>query len=221
MKTKAITVFLCLLLTLPLLEGCGKSAQPDPISVEDVPAEMRQKLQAARDAEPITIPAEEWTVDTLCQAIYINGEQLTLPCTPNDLLAEGFEIREDKEHRISYNEEIKRGTGFLTYYGTRIGGFAVEHCESEEEVLDAPLRYLSLSFYNNEPEERSPISVNGVALGSEMQSTRDRLYFMDVYSEVEEEGYLQLTKTIDTFDITCVYSDNKLENISIHFNTEN
>lgn len=222
MKTKAIAAFLCLLLTLPLLEGCGKSApaQPEPISVEDVPAEVRQKLQAAREAEPITIPAEEWTVDTLCQAIYINGEQLTLPYTLNDLLGEGFEIREDDDHQIRYIETKKRATGFLTYYGRSIGIFYVDNCESIEDVFDAPLLLLSLSFDYDEPEECSPISINGVALDSTIQLSKDRLYFMDVNSQNEERGALQLKKTIGSFSITCTHGDNKLKTISIYFNID-
>lgn len=222
MKTKVIAVFLCLLLTLPLLVGCGKSEseQPESVSVEDVPDEVKQKLQAALDVEPITIPAEEWTIDTICQATYINGKNLSVPCTLRDL-GEGFEILEDNTNKVTFNESNHRAGGLLTYYGTYIGGFTVDDCNSEDEIFDAPLSYLRISFDKINDNVVSPVSCNGFGSGKTINMMKDRLYFMDVNTENEEEGYLFLEKTIGNFSISCIYAHGKTTDFSIHFNTEN
>ena len=108
MKVKALTAFLCLLLAFPVLSGCGKhpdtetelsvteSQMTEKQNVSEIPDEVKQRLQAALDTEPITIPAEEWTVDTICQATYINGKNLTIPCTLHDF-GDGFEICETED----------------------------------------------------------------------------------------------------------------------------
>lgn len=123
MKAKAIAAFLCLLLTIPMLGGCGKQAEPESavsagesqaVSAEGIPEDVQQTLQAALDAEPITIPAEEWTVDTICQATYINGKNLSIPCTLRDF-GEGFEVCETEDFPYTVLERLNGATCSISY----------------------------------------------------------------------------------------------------------
>lgn len=225
MKHKTYALLLCALLTFPLMTGCDtKNTDESALSasnaqktdVQDIPDDVQKSLQAALDAEPITIPAEEWTIETLCQAIYVNGKNLTVPCTIHDL-GEGFAVLEDDSHSIIFSESSGRAGGHLTYYGTYIGSFAVKECDSKEKIADSPIIMLDLVFEKFENPETAPFSCNGFGFGRTKEEMMERLYFMDVYQESEEENYCILETDIDALHLICNYSQDKLKNFTIQF----
>lgn len=225
MKIKIYELMLCALVILPLMTGCDtKNADDSVPSVSDVqktdaqgiPDDVQKSLQAALDEEPITIPAEEWTIETVCQATYINGINLTVPCTLNDL-GEGFAVQESEGFPIAINEDNHRATAPLTYYGRYIGTVVVEDCDSEEDFLDSPIKILYLSFDEFEHTDISPVSCNGFGLNGTVDMLKKRLSFMDISYADEENDYYQFTKTIDNFEIQCTYSETGLTSFTIGF----
>ncbi len=225
MKIKSHALLFCALLTIPFMTGCDtKNADDSAICVSDaqktdaqgIPDDLQKSLQAALDAEPITIPAEEWTIETLCQATYINGKNLTVPCTLNDL-GEGFAVLEDDSHSVIFSESSRRAGGHLTYYGTYIGSFAVKDCDSKEKIADSPVIMLDLVFEKFENGETAPFSCNGFSFGGTKEEMMERLYFMDVYQESKEENYCILNADIEDLHLICNFSQDHLKNFSIQF----
>lgn len=188
-------------------------------SVSEIPDDVRQKLQAALDVDPITIPAEEWTAETLCQAIYINGEPLSVPCTLHDL-GVGFAIQETEEHPLSINDSTHRASASITYYGNYIGGVVVTDCENKEDFYDAPICKLVFSFEDNLEMDDIPISLNGLGIHATYKAQAEHLAFMDLYDTDEATSYYRYTKKIDDIEIKCTYMDDMLKIVTIGFQNE-
>ncbi len=143
-------------------------------------------------------------------------KNLTVPCTLNDL-GEGVAVLEDDTHSVIFSESSGRAGGHLTYYGTYIGSFAVKDCDSKEKIADSPIIMLDLVFEKFENGETAPFSCNGFGFGGTKEEMMERLYFMDVYQESEEENYCVLETDIDALHLICNYSQDKLKNFSIQF----
>ncbi|MDE5769777.1 MAG: hypothetical protein K2H82_10375 [Oscillospiraceae bacterium] len=228
MKKKLI---LFLIFAVSLFGGCGRqdsmtsevsSVESQDIadnSVSEIPDDVRQKLQAALDIDPITIPAEEWTAETLCQAIYINGEPLSIPCTLHSL-GEGFAIQETEEHPISINESTHRAGTLITYYGNDIGGVVVADCENKEDFFDAPIYNLFFSFENSLDTDAIPFSLNGLGFCANHEAQVEHLAFMDLYDTDEATSYYRYTKKIDGIEIKCTYMNDNLDSATIRFLNE-
>lgn len=226
MKTKAIATFLSLLLTIPLLEGCEKRTEAEPVlsaaesqaaSAEEIPDEVKQKLQAALDADPIMIPAEDWTVDTICQATYFLGKNISVPCTLSDF-GDGLELIEnDTDCPISYDQDTHIASGFLTYYGTFIGGFVVKDCNSKDDIFHAPIQLLNITFNETDSETISPISCNGVGLDDSKEAIEHDLAFMDITTQDEAKGFYTLEKRFHDGGIFFTFSDNAVKTVRIRF----
>lgn len=224
----SLASLLCVLLTIPMISGCGKQSETNmTLSVSDtqetganseqslseIPDDVKQKLQEVLDAEPINIPAEEWTIETLCQAIYINGKNLKIPCTLRDL-GEGFAVLEDDSHSIVFSESSRQAGGHLTYYGTYIGSFSVKDCDSKEKISDSPIIMLDLVFDEFKENEIAPFSCNGFGFGETKEMMFERLYFMDVYQESQEKNYCVLEADIEDMHLICNFSEDKLSNFT-------
>lgn len=224
MNKKAMTFLFVCILSAAILSGCDKSDAPSS-EVErlqslasinpDVPNEAVQRLQTALEAEPITIKKEDWTLDTICQATYINGKNLTIPCTLRDL-GEGFEILEDEKHRFVFNEERHTITTYMTYYGSPVVLVQVKDCESVDDFWDAPVK--SLMFTINEINDNHdvifPVSVNGVTLCSGIETKKERMYFMDVEWEHKPSGSYSMGKFSKEFGIGCSYVENEVRSLN-------
>lgn len=225
MKIKTYALLFFALLTIPHMTGCDTKNADDSalaasdaqkIDVQGIPNDVQKSLQAALDAEPINIPAEEWTIETLCQASYINGKNLKIPCTLRDL-GEGFAVLEDDSHLIVFSESSGRAGGHLTYYGTYIGSFSVKDCDSKEKISDSPIIMLDLVFDEFKENEIAPFSCNGFGFGETKEMMFERLYFMDVYQESQERNYCVLVADIEDMHLICNYSQDKLKNFTVVF----
>ena len=98
-------LLLCLFWPMVICLGCNKKERAD--NSRDVPLSI-ESANSALNTEPITLPKEEWTLDTICQATYINGKNLQVPCTIHDLGNE-FNIKEINENdNFAYNEGLGR-----------------------------------------------------------------------------------------------------------------
>jgi hypothetical protein len=227
MKSKTVAIFLCLLLAVPFMNGCSKrnetgnavsdSQSDDDTSGTGIPDEAKQKLQAALDVEPITIPPEEWTVDTICQVTYFLGKNISIPCTLSDF-GDGLELIEnDTNCPISFDQDTHIASGFLTYYGTFIGGFVVKECNSIVDIFHAPIQMLNITFNETDSELVSPISCNGVGLGDSEKTIEHELAFMNITTQDETKGFYSLEKKFLDGGIFVTFSDNAVKAVRIRF----
>jgi hypothetical protein len=228
MKSKTLAVFLCLLLAVPFMNGCGKqlemgSAVTDSQSGDDspetvIPDEAKQKLQAALDVEPITIPAEEWTVDTICQSTYFLGKNISVPCTLSDF-GEGLEIMENDEYSITFDEKAGIAGGLLTYYGTCVGHVVLSHCSSKDDIFKSPIMEISISLDKSNEVIPSLISCNGAGLGDSRNVLNHELAFMDEMNDsmTRNDDYCVLEKKIENFRLSCIFSDEMIDSFTIQF----
>lgn len=226
MKKKIFSVLLCITMLTCSLTGCGaeddssvdstvEQSQSIEYETTEIPIEIKNKLQAARDSEPIMIPADEWTIDTVCSVTYINGEKMSIPCTLRDL-GDGFEIMEDEDHEFYFKEESRSANGYLSYYGKEVAGFSVKDCQSVDDVYDSPLN--SLLFINrNGSDNVFPISVNGVTIGDASDLMIDRLFFMNKSESLwdEEKHTYSMHYDVDNLHIDCICKENSVFQISI------
>ncbi|MDE5793077.1 MAG: hypothetical protein K2H66_06085 [Oscillospiraceae bacterium] len=233
MKKNCTLCFLfCTVMLLSMTEGCDNDSNTGNESADNnqsvtqvsdesskIPPDVRKKLDEALNAEPIKIPAEEWTVDTICNATYINGEKISVPLTLHGL-GEGFEILEDDSHSIILNSNNQRAAAYLTYYGTYIGNFTVKDCNSEEDIFDAPIIMLSLAFSEFDHQKIVPFSCNGFSVGDSEDKMKERLYFMGVYKESQENGYCVLEKDIEDLHLICNFFEGNLDSFTFLFQSD-
>lgn len=221
MKTKLISIILAC--SLLIATGCQEkkklSNDKDERSIfvtENEIINNDEKNETTTNVEETTIPASEWTRDTVCNSILINGNVFSLPFTLRDL-GEGIEIMDDEKHKFTYYSENKILTGYLSYYGEQVAMFGVYDCESIEEAYDSPIS--SISFLGNIKSNSYsfPVSINGVTIGDSSQTMLDKLYFMSehtAYTNEETKSYGLLFTDLP-FSVFCLSSNDKVIKISI------
>lgn len=188
MKTKLAIALLCIALNVPLMGGCGQNnshsanevsiVQSGNESSEGIPEEVKQKLTAVLEKEPVAVPADGWTDAKLLDVIYINGEKLTMPFKVKDL-GEGIDIRTDGDNYVSGTSLSGQSssTATLTYYGTECGIATVREELSPEEFESHGISFISFSTLSSETPEIYPISINGVTIGASYDDIVERLGF--------------------------------------------
>lgn len=227
MKRKMIALALCSLMSSYACCGCNpagnesknqqtSSSQTSDAATAGIPEDVRAKLQAALDAPPIKLRADEWTEETVKDAIYISGEKLKEPLTLRDF-GEGLEVRNDDT--LTFHKGL--AIGFFRYHGMDIATFAVKNCDSFEEIYDCPLT--ALNFYDldgdNLMETNYPIAINGVSIGSSVDKANERLQFMELDTELanDKKGYYGYLYEGDTMNLVVSVINNKVNNINLDF----
>ena len=120
MKRKILSLFLCSVMLIGSVCGC----------------ESKNNLS---NSPVITdISAEEWTTEKLCEAVLINGKNISPICTLREF-GDEFEIDTNDELGLVYREDNKSATSSLAYNGYDVGSFGVMQCEGEDKVFDSPL----------------------------------------------------------------------------------
>lgn len=225
-KNCTLCFLLCAVMLLSMTGGCGNDSNTGNESTDNnqsvtqmsdesskIPADVQKKLDEALNAEPISILAEEWTVDTICDATYINGKKLSLPFTIKDLGA-GFEVMEDTGLEPFYNENKEFVIGYISYYGNKVGSFSIFNCNDIEKMRDFPLTSLEFT-YEDGNEATFPVSLNGVSIGADADFMKERLYFMersDDFGNDDETFCYQFIN--DDFESKCFCMNNKVYDIS-------
>ena len=221
MKVKKVIITLCTLMSITMICGCSASQEDSKKSQDmesnfssEVPDSLRQKIQDSLDSVPISIPADDWTTETLCQAISINGTPIAIPCTLRDL-GDGFAIQQSEEFPIAINELNHRATAPVEYFGKYLGSVVVTDCNSEDEILDSPIYYLFLSFDVLYDTGISPIAINGIGIEGTPEMQQKHLYFMELQSKDETNEFYSYKIEIENTALTCTYKDNKLKDVTI------
>lgn len=233
MKRKMIALALCSLMSAYACCGCNpagnesknqqtSSTQTSDAATAGIPEDVRAKLQAALDAPPIELPTDEWTEETVKDAIYISGEKLKEPLTLRDF-GEGLEVRNDETLTIMENANLINAA--LTYYGVNIASCAVKDCTSLDDIYDCPLLYIS--FYNSKEdlvelsELTHPIAINGVSMGSNLYKAEERLIFMTKDEIVNKESnniHYAFTYESSSTDLVYTIIDDVVIGITLRFN---
>ena len=168
MKFKRSAVVLTAIMMM-YASGCANSEKnenadkADKIEKSNSSAVTTTVASTVSMPEPIPVPEGGWTDETIKDVIYINGKNLQLPCTIDDL-GDGFEIVPDKEADKEL-EEKGSATYKLNYYGYNVGqlyknesdkilSIYFEACESET----------SCNVRADYPD--IPFSINGLTIGT-------------------------------------------------------
>ncbi|MBR5512838.1 MAG: hypothetical protein IKV85_02480 [Ruminococcus sp.] len=201
MKRKILSVFLCSIIMSGAICSCG-----------------HDEIVTQTGGNVITdISTEEWTTEKLCEAVLINGKNISPICTLHDF-GDEFEIDTKDELGLVYREDNQSANAGILFSGKRVGGFSVMQCNGEDKVFDSPLNSIIFDLESDE-EIEYPVSVNGVTIGSSSEIMLKNLYFMEKsdYSwDDEKKSYALHYKTTE-IDISVFSTENKVDYISIRF----
>ncbi len=220
MKRKILYLFLCSLMMAGGVFGCESKSdlsQSGSSTITDIPAEAMERLNKAHDIEPVIAPKEEWDTEKICNSFYINGKQIDYPFTINDLGNE-FEMIDTEEYKFKYNEEKKKISCYLTYYGDVVAYVGIDDCDNPTAVLDWPIDTI---IFTNEASKRKvfPVSFNGVTVGDSEERMFENLPFMKVYeaglSSDDIDYYLSYEN--DDINVRCHSTEGKVNLTSINF----
>lgn len=201
MKRKIYSLFLCSMILLGAICSCG-----------------HDEIVTQTGGNVITdISAEEWTTEKLCEAVLINGKNISPICTLREF-GDGFEIDTNDELGLVYREDNKSANAGILFSGKRVGYFSVMQCESEDKVFDSPLNSIIFDLESDEKIEY-PVSVNGVTIGSSSETMLKNLYFMEKsdYSWDDEKKTYTLDFKTEEFTIKVICRDDCVNHISIRF----
>ena len=199
MKRKILSLFLCSVMLIGSVCGC----------------ESKNNLS---NSPVITdISAEEWTTEKLCEAVLINGKNISPICTLREF-GDEFEIDTNDDLGLVYREDNQSANAGILFSGKRVGGFSVMQCEGEDKVFDSPLNSIIFDLESDEKIEY-PVSINGVTIGSSSETMLKNLYFMEKsdYSWDDEKKTYTLDFKTEEFTIKVICRDDCVNHILIRF----
>lgn len=190
MKKQICTLLLCgcLLCSAGCSDGEQASSAVDVLvdaNSQTMPDDVKSKLLAVLDTEPVQHAAENWTQEAVKSVIYINGQPMKDTVTLKDL-GDGLKIREDDTLDI----RGEKSNGFLTYYGVKFASCIVDHADSVNEMYERPLEYLAFHIDDDNDMDSTiyPIAINGVTIGTTFDETETRLTFMNKTENFDSEN---------------------------------
>lgn len=201
MKRKILSVFLCSIIMSWAICSCG-----------------HDEIVTQTGGNVITdISAEEWTTEKLCEAVLINGKNISPICTLHDF-GDEFEIDTNDELGLVYREDNQSANAGILFSGKRVGYFSVMQCNGEDKVFDSPLNSIIFDLESDEKIEY-PVSVNGVTIGSSSETMLKNLYFMEKsdYSWDDEKKTYTLDFKTEEFTIKVICRDDCVNHILIRF----
>ena len=199
MKRKILSLFLCSVMLIGSVCGC----------------ESKNNLS---NSPVITdISAEEWTTEKLCEAVLINGKNISPICTLREF-GDEFEIDTNDELGLVYREDNQSANAGILFSGKRVGYFSVMQCNGEDKVFDSPLNSIIFDLESDEKIEY-PVFINGVTIGSSSETMLKNLYFMEKsdYSWDDEKKTYTLDFKTEEFTIKVICRDDCVNHILIRF----
>ena len=147
--------------------GCGKVDNSGK-SEKSSPSSLAQSAASTVSMpDPVPVPEGGWTDETIKDVIYINGKNLELPCTIDDL-GDGFEIEPNEEA----DKEMKADGSavyHLNYCGNFVGFAGMRESDKiyllDFDAFDSPI----------EDYPDIPFSINGVTIGTPFSEVRERM----------------------------------------------
>ena len=165
MKKQVIATFLALMLTVPLMSGCGKQSEQPDSAIESTAAETSaaaDTTDSAQEDETFTYDGtfNEEVFQHITQNIELFGHKVSMPCTLEDHpyvdTEYSFVI-----YSLYFNEQQ---IGQITYN--------CDHELSETELKTLPFCNLSVSQYT---ADQNDSSISGFTLQDTFQQVQDAL----------------------------------------------
>jgi len=216
MKKKLLCLTAAVILAFSM-SGCGDVS--DSSSVESA-AEAAANTESVEtppelpDIEPVPVPEGGWTEETIQDVIYINGKNVHLPCKFEEF-GDGFEISID-EYTNFYEDENYAFLNFK-YNDVMIGGMNIDNCNNQDELKSGDIIYLGCStdYLEDGSDNRVPISINGVTIGSSKEEVENHLGF-DMTEIVKDSDY-STNAQIGNFSISLIIENNTVDIMTIAY----
>lgn len=174
------------------------------------------------EIKTIEPPENGWTLDTLNEVLYLNGQQIQLPLMFNTL-KDGYEIR-DKIYNDTSNFDNDVVGGYLYYENNLIAMVAFNELENDIEIL-------SIAFFRDDYKDNQDvskyISINGFGLQSDINDIYSCLgneYINEsellVY-DIKGSNFIITIPNISDFGISLRYLDKEKYDILIGGDNQN
>lgn len=210
---RIIYTLLCSTLIFGVATGCEKNKNEnviDKLSVSqdsnnsaEVPDSVKEKLAEAHDIISINPSNSKPTDEEVLSSIYINGNQLSMPFTLNDL-GDAFQLVDNEEHSIMYDENKHQLKATITYYGKAVGTVRIDECNDVSNASDCPVE--SIVFTKDfDTTAVFPCSINGVSIDDNAERMLENLSFAEVLSKDSSDGskFYSVSYDENNFKIYC------------------
>ena len=198
------------------MSGCGDvSDSSSAESAKDALAntESVETPPELPDIEPVPVPEGGWTEETIQDVIYINGKNVHLPCKFEEF-GDGFEISIDEYTKFNDDNHA-----FVTYKynDIMIGGMGIDNCANQDELQSGDVVYIwcSTDYLEDGSDNRAPVSINGVSLGSTKEDIENNLDFE--MAEVKKGSDYSGNAQIGNFSISLIVENNTLDIMTIAY----
>lgn len=217
MKKQAIAALLALLLTVPLMSGCGKQSEPPDSAVESTAAETTT-ADSAQEEDTFTYDGtfNEEVFQHIIQNIELFGHKVSMPCTLADL-GEDFSL--DDEPSIDEAHSIV--TYSLFCKDEEIGSiqYPSDHALTEEETRTLAFTALYIAPMDS-ASDYSDTFVAGLTIHDTYQHIKNVLGVPTSSAKYEEDkkGYVNYWLTDEegtTKEISFYVRDDSIEQISV------
>lgn len=197
MKKQAIAVFLTLLLTIPLMNGCGKQSEQPDSAMESTGAETYEASSDVVDYEQddddfvYDGTFNEEVFEHICNDIKIDGTPLSMPGVFNEW-DKGFSAR------FLTVDEVNNLATYELLFGDSSVGFVVFDSSQEltlSRLMDTVFYNLCLSPSNDSRE----IIVADIRIGDSAKDITEVLGTADKSEYSEGKGYYEYTVNDDRY----------------------
>ncbi|GAB5083024.1 hypothetical protein Osc1_22010 [Hominimerdicola sp. 21CYCFAH17_S] len=169
MKRKLVLFMAAALLSLTMT-GCGNVSKTNSSNsntmqnseLSDLNKDMTESVPNMSKIEPVAIPDGGWTVEAAAKVFYINGNQISVPFTIENL-GENYSIKEDTTQILDSGD-----CGTTLYYNDiEILTLNYKDIESFDQLRNANVQGISTYWKNkNDKYENNYLVFNGIHLGS-------------------------------------------------------
>lgn len=210
-KYTAVALTALMMMCASACTNSDKTEKPEKSeSTASSTAETQSTASTVSMPDPVPVPEGGWTDETIKDVIYINGKNLELPCTEDDL-GDGFEIVPDEESDKRLKE--KGSTTYeLNYCGYNVGKVAKEESNKISSIyFEACESETSHNVREDYPD--IPFSINGVTIGTPFSDVKEIMG--EDFSDKGESGLISFRT--EHFWIVMHNIDDKISTIKVFY----
>ena len=202
------------------MAGCGDvkddSSAADSTAAAAVKTESVETPPDLPEIEPVPIPEGGWTEETIQDVIYINGNNVHLPCKFEEF-GDGFEISIDEYTKFKEHNDYNYASVTYKYNNVMIGLMSIGNCTNQDELQSGDIRFISCDsdLLEDGSNNRVPISLNGVTLGSSKEEVEKYLGF-EMIELVQDSDY-SYDANVGNFSISFTIEVNTLKKMIISY----
>lgn len=223
---RIIYTLLCSTLIFGAVTGCEKnknenvtdkpSVSQDSNNSAEVPDSVKEKLAEAHDIISIDPSNSKPTDEEVLSSIYINGNQLSMPFTLNDL-GDAFQLTDNEEHPMWYEENKHELKANITYYGKIVGTVRIDECNDVSNASECPVG--SIVFIKDyDTTAVFPCSINGVSIDDNAERMLENLSFGKILDRDSVDGskFYSVSYDENNFKIYCSCTGDSVDMISFN-----